>query len=431
MRVLRFRLFVALCAAALNALAISSCGGGGGGGGDTAVSSSSGTDTSGSSGNSGQQGSGGATAPTAPAFSGFDFPLSAGTFWEFKWDSHEESWAQGSSSSISDETGRFWVVLGPAATIQGVNAHEVKIYGDTRGKFGPRWKRLSLAAGKFGGSVDGAAVQTIFDSATGRWAGGGYFVAWPNNSLIVASNGNISSRNTIITGSAIVTGRSSSQSQCEYFPGVGNICGDSSYNLDEKEYFRSGVGPIGYAYYRSFSSCGGGFCSGGTYRYNVGLSASSLTGQSIPLVSEVEPNDTPATANALPASAPIVGAAAKSALANQGNTVITVTVRDDSGVTRVISPTVEDWYSFTLTSSRTVTISLAFESSQTSDLDLFILNSTGTALACSTCYSVRDNPTRRDARERITATLPAGTYRIGVDALLSPDGPVNYTLQFL
>jgi hypothetical protein len=81
--------------------------------------------------------------------------------------------------------------------------------------------------------------------------------------------------------------------------------------------------------------------------------------------------------------------------------------------------TVEDWYSFTLASLATVTISLNFDDVHSS-IDLYLFDQTGgTHMASS----------RNDAGlpESITITLGAGTYKVGVD-LAGQIGTHKYTL---
>jgi len=80
------------------------------------------------------------------------------------------------------------------------------------------------------------------------------------------------------------------------------------------------------------------------------------------------------------------------------------------------------------TAAATVTITLSFEGDTTADLDVFLIDAAVTTLYG---YSVHDNQAApKDQNERIKiSNLPAGDYRIGVDAFLSPSGAVTYTLQ--
>ena len=374
-----------------------------------------------------------ATTTATLVFSGFDFALASGNFWEFRWNYYENSWAQGSSPSITNDSGRFWVVLGTQTTIQGIPAYEVASYGRSKIRvssitrtFGPRWKYIAMANGQMLGSTDGSTLAPFFDAHAGKWPGGGFFTAIPASTLTIGQVGSISTYNTYLTGTAIVAGRSSSQSQCEYFSGVGTICGDSSYNYTENEYFRPNIGPVGYYYYNASSYSGGGFSSGVTWRHNVGMTASSFTGQAYPLVAESEPNDAPATAQSISKSNPVIGIVSASTMTGVGNSPITVTVVPDTGGSVRITTLVEDWYKFTQPAAGKTVITLSFEGSPAADLDVFLIDAAVTTLYG---YSIHDNIVKKDQTETITInSLPAGDYRIGVDAFITP-AAVTYTLQ--
>lgn len=398
------------------AFIFSACGGGGGGGGDTG-------------GDKGTAGGGQTPTQSTPKFSGFDFTLKEGDFWEYKWDFYNYSWAQGSNPSTTTDSGRFWILLGQPKVIQGITTYEISIFGKSKNKdwsFSPRWKYLAIANNKIYGSTDGATLSVIFDAETGYWTGGGFFRAFPSGNLAIAQNGTISSSNTYISGTAIIVKVSGDKSQCQTIGGM-QFCGDESYNYKWEDYYRPGIGPVGFYYDQIYSYSGGGFWSGGTWRHNVGLTASSLINQNNPIINEIEANNSPATAQAITNNHPIIGTVSQSAYANVGNTVIYVTVVDDNNQSVNISPTVEDWYSFSLTSAVTVTITLSFEGDTTADLDLFLMNSSGAILYG---YSVHDNPVRHDQHETIKITnLAAGSYRIGVDGYNTPSGSVKYTLD--
>lgn len=367
-----------------------------------------------------------ATIPTEDEIREFLEPtVGTGDFWEFRWDYYHSSWGGGSTT----DTGRFWIVLGQPLSINGITAYQVLTYGKSKGRdsftygFGPRWNYIAFSDNRILGSLDGVSLVTIMDAQTGGWAGGGFFTSFPEGKLVLSRNGTISNTNTYISGDAIVAQFSGSKSECEVIAGV-TICGDDSYGFDKEEYYRSGIGPVGYYYTYSYMDCGGGFCSGGTWKENVGLTASSFTGQSNPLMNEIEPSDSPATAQPISMGRAIIGNVSDSAYANLGNTVINVNVVDDNGNSVNITSTVEDWYSFTLTAAKTVTITLSFEGSPTADLDVYLMNSTGTSLYG---YSIHDNPAKYDQHEKIITNLGPGSYRIGVDGYFTPSS-VKYTL---
>jgi len=423
---------------------------GGGGGGGTSVS----TDTGDTDQTDTDTGDGEETTP--PEFTGFDFALAEGDFWEYGWDYYKNSWAQGSSGSTTRDSGTFRVTLGSTKEIDGGTAYELQVTGKSGVSykdFAPRWKYLAVNDNQILGSEDGTTLVVLFDAQEGVWPGTGYFTTITSTALLTAGYGQIN--NDYITESCVAVSQSASEEQCEYFPGVGTICGDSSYSWTEKEYYKEGTGPIGYYYYNSFSDCGGGFCSGATWTHNVGLVASSLRGYTVDYELETEPNDSPDTAQSANPPAVIKGSGnvtdgtlvglneAQESEANNSpgeaqSLSVSALVTGDANVGDLFwnfvfnyqgtdySVDAEDCYIFTLTSQSAVTIKLNFQGSSSADLDLYLFNSSASTLLF---FSVDNNPISGNPTETISETLDPGTYVIAVDAYATPDGSVEYTLD--
>lgn len=405
----------------LTATLLPACGGGGGG---TGSSSSGGT---GGTGGTGGDTGGGTVQPAIP---GFALSLNAGAYWEYKWDYYSNSWAQGSSPSTSTQTGRYRVTLGSPVLIAGTQAYPVEITGDPGNgqSSGPRWKYLAVKDMTLLGSVDGSQFSVIFDAQNGFWPGGGFFADLGSTALNQAQAGTVAGVRNItqyISGSALKTGLAGSQSTCQYYPGVGTICGDSSYSFDQWEYYQPDIGPYGYYYYNTFSDCGGGFCSGATWEQMVGLVSSSLRGDTVDYDLENEPNDSVATAQQLTNSVATRGVAWPFALG-----------WDVAGTGILVGPdtygwsVIEDVYKFTLPLSpgtRTVTITMDFPGAAGSDTDydIYLLNGTGTSVIAS---STGDNKTTGVYGETITYSLPSGPFLIGVEAF-SNSAKAEYTLK--
>jgi len=352
----------------------------------------------------------------APAFSGFWLALEKGTFWEYRWDYSEDSWAQGSSGSTTKDSGRFRVTLGTPKDINGVPAYEVQVSGKIKSDFLPRWKYLATANNQILGSEDGVSLTVLFDAKTGKWVGGGFFTTFPSGKLIIAENSTMS--NDYISGPAVKVSQSASKDQCQYFSDTGSICGDASFTYTKNEYYREGIGPIGYYYYNSFSDCGGNFCSGATWKENVGLVASSLSGDVAAYDLETEPNDSPQTAQ--PLTLPVtIGGDTKT-----GDPGYLKLLKDGSNFLYV---NIEDWYTFTLTSADTAGITLAysFTNRENTDLDLYLVDETESVIY----KSRKDNPVLNDPNESISAPLLPGRYYIGVQAWSTPSGRIEYTLK--
>jgi len=430
--------------------------GGGGGGGGTSVS----TDTGDTDQTDTDTGDGEETTP--PEFTGFDFALAEGDFWEYGWDYYKNSWAQRSSGSTTRDSGTFRVTLGSTKEIDGVTAYGVQVTGRSGVSdkdFAPRWKYLAVNDNQILGSEDGTTLVVLFDAQEGVWPGTGYFTTITSTALLTAEYGQIN--NDYITESSVAVSQSASEEQCENFPGVGNICGDSSYSWTENGYYVEGIGPIGYYYYNSFSDCGGGFCSGATWTHNVGLIASSLRGDTVDYDLEAEPNDSPDAAQSVNLSVDIEGHCGdedggtpitlnetaevepndhpqQTAQTLDQPTIINGDIQDDDTFTAIDFDyggtnwprAVEDWYTFTLTSDTTVNVELNHEGQLSTEIQLYLFNDTGTTSMGN--ILALDEPIDPTTTTRsITHSLNAGTYLIAIDAWDTDAVRVDYTLDFL
>ena len=272
------------------------------------------------------------------------------------------------------------------------------------------------------GSVDGNSLSVIFDAQTGYWPGGGFFADFGSSSLVQGSSSTIS--NDYISMSTVRIGFSDSQSQCEYYPGIGNICGDSSYNWTENDHFVPGVGPVGYRYYNTYSDCGGNFCSGSTTEVNTGLVLSSFMGDSLTYGLEVEPNDALATAMVLGPGIRVVGNVDPSDGGYNTNQI--------AGADYYNEYQVEDLYKIVVPPSgpfsRNIAVRLNFVGTPSvTDLDLYLFDSSGLQVS----NSIRDNDGLNFYIETINESV-AGTYYVGVEAFRTDSsvdgGRVEYSL---
>jgi N-acetylneuraminic acid mutarotase len=256
-----FILIISMCALLI------ACGGGGGGG-NTPTSAGGGGTTS---------GGGGGT--TQPVYSGFNFSLATGAYWEFCWAYKHQSWAQGSSPANTYDNGNFRVTLGNPQTIQGVTAYEIIVTGDSidvdNHNYAPGWKWIAMDKNKILGSKDGTTLEVIFDANTGKWLGGGFFTTFSATSG--TSTGTLTFTNKFIDTQAISVSRSLSQSLCETISGYTVCPNDTSYDLSENEYYKGGIGPVGYRFSYGIMFTGGGFSSGSNDDRDVGLVATSFT----------------------------------------------------------------------------------------------------------------------------------------------------------
>lgn len=342
------------------------------------------------------------SAEATPKFTGFDFALSEGDFWQFQWDYKNSYWDSFSGGSTTTNSGTFRITLAGARQIAGVTAYEMIVTGKTKASdyndFAPRWKYLAVHNDQILVSKDESTLTVLFDAEKGIWPGSGFFTTFPANTLFTATPGQIN--NKYITGAALVVRESSSQSQCEYFPGIGTICGgDYDEDLDAREYYRENIGPIGYYSYSSIADMTNQYPWSSSTTKNLGLVLSSLRGDSVDYDFETEPN-------------------------NSTNTAQTIypleTIKGDANKTSDKS----DFYTFTLSSRSSVEIILDIAPGGTTpDLDLWLYNHAGDKILAS---SFKDNPGTRDLREDIKARLRPGTYLILVDAF---SGAGSYNLK--
>jgi hypothetical protein len=236
----------------------------------------------------------------------------------------------------------------------------------------------------------------LFDAQRGAWPGSGFFTSFDPGTLVVASPPTIDNA-YLSTDTIAVTDSISAGQRCEYFPEVGQtICtgGDSSQNVITREHYKADIGPVGFFYSNTFSFCGGGFCSGGSSKRNVGLVASSLRGDVAADRLEIEPNDAAATTQPLDRGSPVVGSIRRTDPGTFHAQVQTSPVNTD-GI-------IADWYKFTLppaTGGRVipvvVQINLQIQLAGT-DVDLYLFNDSVQWLR----DSLRDNIGTGDMTDR-------------------------------
>ena len=396
----------------LSAVTLLACGGGGGATdtGDTGTEDDTGVDTG--------------DGTVQPAIPGFTLSLKPGDYWEYRWDYYKYSYAQGGTAITARQPGRYRVTLGEPAVIvsSGPQPYPVLVTGvsgpsfDETVRYAPRWKYLAVENNTLLGSIDGVQFSVIFDAQNGFWPGGGFFKDLGTTSLNQAAAGTVETARygtQLISGSAYKTGLSGSESTCQYYPGIGTICGDSSYSYDQWEYYLPDIGPLGFYYYNSYSDSGGNFYSTATWEQMVGLASSSLRGDTVDYVLENEPNDSVAGAQELANGVAVKGSAWPFAPG-----------WDVTGLGILAGPDIYNWsviedvYKFTLPlslSNRTVTITIDFPSAAgaDTDYDIYLLNGTGTSVIAS---STSDNKGTGVYTESITWSLPSGPFLIGVEA---------------
>ena len=178
----------------------------------------------------------------------------------------------------------FRITLGQPKSIQGMTAYELILAGDS-GSSVPPWRYIAVEDNKILGSLGGSSLVTLFDGQEGVWAGSGFFdTRFDANELSKARKGTITEREEIASwpgvrvGPAIVVGRANSQSECEIIEGRRICPRQESHSFAEREWYRAGIGAVGYHFRSSSSYSGGDFFSSHSSEEHVALVASSLRG---------------------------------------------------------------------------------------------------------------------------------------------------------
>jgi hypothetical protein len=395
-------------------------------------------------------------------FDGFDFALQEGDFWEYGWTTDSSSYAQGSDGSSSTSTGTLRITLGPPSSIGDVTAYAIEYSGSG---FVPRWTHLAVSDNRLLVSNDGETFAVLFD-ARGTWPGSGFFATFSADILYTATEGTLT--NEYYDGPALVVQQSNESGQCEYFSDVGTICGsDTQESFDEREFYLEGVGPVGYSYSSSYSSCGGGFCSGSSTSHELGLVASSLRGDSVDYDLEVEPNDAPSEAQAL--SLPVHATATgtlddenatevivtstleeqepnDSSLAPQLLTapaVVEATMASEDAAATLLFPydgvdyqaMVQDWYTFDVALDTNILVTLDHAIADDKNIGLLLFASEGVVPVDADGTTLTgDTPLALDTTtttpKLLSGPLVAGSYLLAVTGVALPaSAAADYTLS--
>lgn len=215
-------------------------------------------------------------ADNDPVFNGFDFSIQTGDFWEYYWITEDLNVASGSPSSDASNNGNFRITIGDPVTIDEKEAYKLEITGQNLESFpGPRWAFLAIDNNQLLGSIDGNSLETIFNAQNGEWLGGGFFASFDNDATIVTSN--VTVENEFIRAeNSIVASYQDGQTICEVIAGQRVCANDNSFSISVADFFKSGIGPIGYNYSSRVFNQGGGFTTSSEFYFQIGLVATSF-----------------------------------------------------------------------------------------------------------------------------------------------------------
>lgn len=190
--------------------------------------------------------------------------LKNGDFWEYLWFWESENSAQGSETEFETESGTFTVTLQSPVTIAGLQAFPIRVEGSTSDglfDFSPEWTHLAVGTdGSLMGSKDGNSLQILYSASNPSWTGGGYFLPIPSDQPMKSNEGMFNGSYNQMP--ALVVSRFISEGGCTYYPSIGQtICSGDPLTIIEREYYKEGIGPIGYFFESNISYSGGGFYS--------------------------------------------------------------------------------------------------------------------------------------------------------------------------
>ena len=214
--------------------------------------------------------------PTPPGPTGLPLGLhlAQGDYFDFVWTTESTSFAQPDQYDSEVDSGQFRITLGAPITLSGSTAYPLHLSGEV-GAFGPRWTHVAVAQdGSLLGATGGTGLTVIYSAASRTWTGGGFFVAFASSETVNAATGSFDGNYNQM--SSLVVSHEVSSGGCETILGE-TICDDEETTFSEKEHFKAGVGPIGYAMRASYTSGGGGFYTSHQDRRTVELIATSET----------------------------------------------------------------------------------------------------------------------------------------------------------
>lgn len=229
-----------------------------------------------SGGNAGDGGNPPPPPPPPPTGIAISAALQQGSYWEFAANTQTQSFAQGSGASTSSDYGTFRITLGAPTTIGSATLYPLSVTGKSKVgnfEFAPRWTHIGISAGSVLGSTNGSTVQTVYNGGNSSGAAAGFFVHFAANETVAATKATFTGQyNTL---AAVRAGHSTSSGGCEVILGL-TLCSDTSTSFSEREYYKDGIGPVGYVVDISYSSSGGGFYTSTTINRTVEIVGTSL-----------------------------------------------------------------------------------------------------------------------------------------------------------
>jgi len=213
--------------------------------------------------------------PPQVQFDGFNLDFQTGDYWEFYWIRESEI-VSGSDVRASSESGNFRITLGSSRVIDGITTFEVDITGENLENYGgPDWDYLAASENTILGSTTGDSLEIIFDAQVGEWFGGGFFRQFDKTARITTRSASIENE-FVATTNAVIVEYKDGESFCESIDGIRICSGEEQFTLNVADYYKAGIGPLGYNFFYTVLDGGGGVNTLTRNTLEIGLVATSF-----------------------------------------------------------------------------------------------------------------------------------------------------------
>ena len=198
--------------------------------------------------------------------------LKEGGYWKYKWQSADTTTAQGSSTTVDNKNGEFTLTLGTPTTINATEAFPLIIEGKSD-KYIPRWSYLAIGEDGSLLGLENGTFKTIYSATESSWNGGGFFIKFTDSDAVKVTTSTY--EGIYNTMDAVLVSFADASGGCEYLLGY-TLCEENSASTSLKEYYKQGLGAIGYYSYSHNTYSGGNFYSSSTFESSIELVNSSF-----------------------------------------------------------------------------------------------------------------------------------------------------------
>ncbi len=197
-----------------------------------------------------------------------ELKLDQGDFWKYYWHNAKSSSRRNHRTTGETDFGIFGITLGiPIAGAKGAQVVFPLMVDGDMGPYRPRWTHVKIDDnGSMLGSTNGEDFQVIFDATSDIWIGGGFFHDFENNQVAIKQATLEGAYNQL---SAHRMGYRGSSGGCETLHRI-TLC-DDSRDFSYYEYYKTGMGPVGFTQDATYRDGEGGSIRTTTIRNTVEL----------------------------------------------------------------------------------------------------------------------------------------------------------------